>query len=490
MPDPFLLAHQVAESVFDIGGKLFLVSIRDQMVRGQSIVDRAVAEGFAGTGQDLLVIGAGAAGVVAAMRAAAWGITTHLIEFDKKPFGRQALCQTRWIDPHEYEWPSDQWLNPSYVYDVPPLHPYHGHPAPLLWSAQWADSLAAGWAARFKAAQATFPHLKYYPSTTLATPLPAMGPGTKTWKVNLSGGQLLTVGMIINAVGFGVEKCEVPRTPPSTYRGLAFWQTDRFRRPNCGLKSPKVAKVVISGGGDGALQDFLRIVTGKPSVRHLYQAIGAAMPSAKKIDRVLRGYYFSHLEGRVAGAENRGSRSYLWGTNPFHDHDVHRLLHLAHSDAVSWALTKGPIRAALKSVLPKIPPDVQLVYSCTHFTQSYPFNRFLVLLIDTFLSVHNGSPSRLIPGAEVTAVAGLGGHICKVASPPLCLGKQHQVTLGPAFHPNCGTVSKPPAPPPFLMANIVIIRHGVTGIGPSPSPWKTLAEIGHPRQLLAIHPSR
>jgi len=41
--DPFLLAHQIAESVFDIGGKLYPVSIRDQMVRGQSIIDRAVA---------------------------------------------------------------------------------------------------------------------------------------------------------------------------------------------------------------------------------------------------------------------------------------------------------------------------------------------------------------------------------------------------------------------------------------------------------------
>src|SRR5271156_537238 len=159
MADPFLLAHQIAESVFDIGGKLYPVSIRDQMVRGQSIIDRAVAAGFAATGRELLVIGAGAAGVIAALRAAAVGIRTHLIDGQPDPpapFARQRGCTSRWIDPHEYEWPADQWFQPSSPYDVPPLHPFYGHPAPLDWSAQWADALAFGWDARFRTAQKTY----------------------------------------------------------------------------------------------------------------------------------------------------------------------------------------------------------------------------------------------------------------------------------------------------------------------------------------------
>jgi hypothetical protein len=50
MPDPFLLAHEVAEFVFDIGGKQAPISVRDQMVRGQSIVDRALATSHCDTG--------------------------------------------------------------------------------------------------------------------------------------------------------------------------------------------------------------------------------------------------------------------------------------------------------------------------------------------------------------------------------------------------------------------------------------------------------
>jgi hypothetical protein len=203
MADPFLLAHQVAESVFDIGGKLYPVSIRDQMVRGQSIIDRAVAEGFAATGRELLVIGAGAAGAVAAMRAAAWNIRTHIIDADAKPFGRQRSCRTRWLDPHEYEWPANHWKNQFYPYDVPP-HPYYGFPVPLPWQAQWADALAFGWSARFTTAYSTIPHLTFYPATTLAPlPPPAFNVGTNqtsigrrmgvasTWSNPQNGLQLL-----------------------------------------------------------------------------------------------------------------------------------------------------------------------------------------------------------------------------------------------------------------------------------------------------------
>jgi hypothetical protein len=122
MPDPFLVTHQVGPAVFDIGGKLYPVSIRDQMVRGQSIVDRAIQAGFGAKGEHLLVIGAGCAGAAAAIEAASRGITTHLIDTAPMPFLRQAACMTRWIHPHEYEWPLDHWPTPDY--------PFVGLPAP------------------------------------------------------------------------------------------------------------------------------------------------------------------------------------------------------------------------------------------------------------------------------------------------------------------------------------------------------------------------
>jgi hypothetical protein len=302
--------------------------------------------------------------------------------------------------------------------------------------------------------------------------------------------------MIVNAVGFGVERCEVPRNPPPMYRGLAFWQTDRFRRPNCGLPAAKTPRVVISGGGDGSLQDFLRIMTRQHSVRRLYHAIIDAIPHATAGQRARRRRLFAEIQGRLAGAENRALRSYLWGNDPVHDHDVHRLLHLAHLDAVEFALGRPAILAALDDIVPSPVPDVTLVHSCRHFAQCYPFNRFLVLLIDAFISQRDRTASRIIAGAEVVSVVGTGGHVCNVAHPRWCLGEPHEVGLGPSLHANCGAAGGPPLPVPVafphkpLKANIVIIRHGVTGVGPAPGPWKTIAHIGHPRQILPLHPSR
>jgi hypothetical protein len=484
MADPFLLAHQVAESAFDIGGKLYPVSIRDQMVRAQSIIDRAMAAGYKGTGKELLIIGAGAAGVAAAIQAViVWGVRTHLIDADTAPpapFGRQRSCKSRWIDPYEYEWPADQFSRHTYPYHNPPLHPYYGLPVPLPWTADWAKDLVIGWDALFTAARArAAPLFSFCPGTTLAGPAPpAFHSATKLWTAKLSTGPVLNVGMILFAVGFGAERCDIP-----PFRSLAFWETDVFRTSNCGLKplaagkAPPVAKVVISGGGDGALQDFLRIMTGRPSARRLYGDIMRALPTGK------HGAIRARIEGRLGSAENRAMRSFIWGANVDHDHDVHRTLHAAHNDVVQWALGKAPVLAALGKVLPPAPPDVNLVYPCIHFTQAYPFNRFLTLLVDAYYA-KNGLGARLIPGASVIAVAPPRGHLCRIKRPKNCLGIMHTLTLAPSAHASCTAVVAPPVPPPTVSANVILIRHGVTGPGPAPAGFRT---IGHGRHHLPVH---
>src|SRR5438445_4136633 len=104
MADPFLLTHLVRPLLFDIGGVLSPISIRDQMIRGRMVVDRAVEERLLrGEDRRLLAIGAGAAGVTAAIRAAQHGIQTVLIDVAIAPFLRQAGCRSRWVDPTQYD---------------------------------------------------------------------------------------------------------------------------------------------------------------------------------------------------------------------------------------------------------------------------------------------------------------------------------------------------------------------------------------------------
>lgn len=470
MPDPFLVTHQVGPAVFDIGGKLSPVSIRDQMVRGQSIVDRAIQAGFQATGAELLVVGAGAAGAAAAIRAASHGITTHLIDAALLPFLRQAACATRWIHPYEYDWPLDHWQTPAYPY-VGSSTPYYGPPVPLPWTASFSGVLALNWSLMLnRAVAAHHPRLTLHYGTRLsATSPPHFHRRTRRWTVHLDppGSSPLSVGMILIAVGFGAERVAAP----PNFRSHAFWETDPYQQPQCGLSS--APRVVISGSGDGALQDFLRVVTGLSSVEQI--AKRCPIPAA--------------VEAEILSAENRAQRAYLWGSSPDGDHDIHRTLHEAHHQAAAGALNYPAVMAALAQLLPSVPPDLRLVHPCTHFSQTYGFNRFLVLLVDSYYT-RKGFPSLLIPCAAVGAVTAVPPHICLgpnmvSPNPGHCLGHPHTVVLGSNVHLGCGPA--PPAPPMPLTAEVVILRHGVTG--PAPLLVPALSAVDRPRQLLPIHPS-
>ena len=100
MLDSFLLAHRIRPLCFEIGGLLSPISIRDQMIRGRWIVDRAQEARLIDANRPLLVVGAGAAGATAAMESVRRGIETVLIDVAPAPFQRQAGCLTRWVDPN------------------------------------------------------------------------------------------------------------------------------------------------------------------------------------------------------------------------------------------------------------------------------------------------------------------------------------------------------------------------------------------------------
>src|SRR5208337_4478478 len=141
----FLIAHQVYPNFFNLSGPLAPISIRDQMVRAQAIVEDAIAEGLIGPpDRPLLVVGAGAAGAAAAIWAADHRVPTTLIDRGPSAFTLQAACTTRRIDPSQYDWPVDHWVTPDF-----PCVPF---PTAMRWSETFSHLLAAGWQAQLKAA--------------------------------------------------------------------------------------------------------------------------------------------------------------------------------------------------------------------------------------------------------------------------------------------------------------------------------------------------
>ena len=445
---------------FDIGGRLAPISIRDQMVRARIAIDRALQEKLIGPRRPLLVIGAGAAGATASIRAAAHGVPTLLIEAAGAPFLRQAGCRTRWVDPVQYDWPLHHWSAGIYPWTTPAM--------PLPWVAGPANWIALGWAVALQRALWRNPtlHVMYRAvlagSPTLSTSnLLQVQITDRRWGVAL----YLNVGMVLSCVGAGTERSSL-----GNYRGFNFWATDPFQR------LVATDRVLISGGGDGALQDYLRVVTGRSSAKAIYASLGIP----------------PDVEHLLQSAEDQATRLYIWGADGRHDHAPLLSLHQTHQRVVDRLLpssASSPVPnlcTTLANLTANAPSAVKLMYPCTHFSRCYGLNRFLVLLLATYLERH-AKRSTLLPQLSLAGVAGVAGpftHRC-FGLPSVCHGRPHVVT--PAKDPDCRISPSVlrqvdvPLPGDF---NVVIVRHG---IAPPPPLTAGLQKIVQARQALPYH---
>lgn len=475
MLDPFLRAFNVGPFHFDIGGSISPISIKDQMVRGRMIVDRAIEAGLIDTDQyHLLVIGAGAGGASAAIRAAQRDVKTTLIDIAPGPFLRQGGCASRWVDPTQYDWPVSHWMERRYPWKPPGM--------PLPWVPDFANTLAAVWTQTLKQAVRSYPRLlKERYNTTVSWH--SVTPDNRKVQVQLTGDpQPRIYGMIVSCVGFGSEKCSI-----NQYSGFKFWDSDDFEKPNLGLPSEKSARVLISGGGDGALQDFLRIITKEPtppayekSPRQIYESLKQSIQG----DKLLK---WTEIENRLQSAEDQSQRAFIWGHSKEHDHDVHLALHKEYENAINdlfdpWRdnalqeIVEGRLEMWIRDPLPEI---VDFVYPCSHFSKCYGLNRMLALLFAKYLSEHprHSGKVNLYPKTSVFNVTGANHlrHTC-AHLPPLCHGQDHEVTVR---HPaecvsQTGTLYYN-----TRNYNVVIIRHGTNPPAAS--------SITFPRQIIPYH---
>jgi hypothetical protein len=447
--DPFLLAHQAGPRTFDLSGKLWPVSIRDQMVRGRLLVDRMFDQGIlvtdpADIDSRLLVIGAGACGATAAAHAAVRGATVLLIDKEKDRFGFQLKAPSRWVDPAQYDWPLDHWTGTTF--------PWAGSAMPLTWSAGPAPAVAAQWENDLRAALAVAAgRLTILMRAGLSGPL-ALLPDKVHVHLAVQGRpcpEPMEFGRVIVAVGPGQEKTAVP-WPAVTggYVGFEFWEHDPFEDRPWKHTAPRT-DALISGAGDGALQDFLRLMTGEPSAKLVSSRCGLPAWVARDL-----------------GSAEAVARSALhWGTNGEYDHLIHMQLDAEHRAVARRALGLPAVVAALDGMLSARAPDgMALVFPCRHLMCMYGLNRFLVhLIIERFKMLPPAPPARwpsldVLDGSSVTAVTAHPGspHACGTAS--ACFGQGHEVTLVDA--PVCYRRTQPTRRW-TRDANVVVIRHGL-----------------------------
>ena len=115
-----ILALKVAPNVFDISSGLFHISIRDQMLRARTLVrDLDKGNQLVLPAAHVLIVGAGVAGVSAAMALGELVVETVVVDSAAEPFSVQKNVTSRFVGPYMYEWPSDFFDDQAF----PPVSP-------------------------------------------------------------------------------------------------------------------------------------------------------------------------------------------------------------------------------------------------------------------------------------------------------------------------------------------------------------------------------
>ncbi|GAB6842674.1 hypothetical protein HNR00_003255 [Methylorubrum rhodinum] len=435
--DPVLSAHAVSDNLFEIGGEFAPASIRDQMVRARLVVDRLIENGRIGKGgPDLLVIGAGSTGLTAAIRAASLDVRT--VVADKEPPGfRLSRCTSRDVEPTLYDWPASHWPEARF--------PWGGEAMPLPWTAKKANEIALDWDIRLRAwRRALGKRLDIRYRTTVRLSSNVLAPSAtpsdlvEVSCVNTAVQAPEKFGAVISCIGWGQESCEGLSAPYRTnYRGFDFWEKDEFQDRNCGLASPP--NILISGGGDGALQDLIRILTRR----------SAAQAFALVLD-AMRGHpgVLAAVTEEIREAEDIARRALSWNLTEQHDAAVFRGLEDAHLRAIAHLKGSAAWPSVLRAVrlmLVDPEPIVHVGHGNPWFSQCYPLNRFLGLLL---LDVAGGRIRK--PETRVVRVVG-HGHVCG-GIPGDCHGKAHDVWIRDA----AGVVTR-------HTYDVIILRHGLVG---------------------------
>jgi hypothetical protein len=224
-----------------------------------------------------------------------------------------------------------------------------------------------------------------------------------------------------------------------------------------GLGITSKPRVLIIGGGDGGLQDFLRAITGIYSADRIYRGLPFKVQSVLEQGMLVRDV----VEKRIYSAEDQAQRSYIWNSERHHDHYVSRRVHKSHDEIIDILFYDKRLwseisRALFPMILFSADRDnIRLVHKCNHFRKGYGLNRFLVLLINRYLNQHGIFP--LLSNREVTQIVGVK-HTC--GDPTVCHGKEHIVSFKES---KCGTPDDDQENLDSLedeTYNIIVIRSG------------------------------
>jgi FAD dependent oxidoreductase len=426
-----VLAYKVAPNMFDLSTGLAHVSLRDQVIRGATLVRDLVAAKLLVSGDEILIVGAGAAGVSAARHAALAGCTALVIEKAATPFGLQSGVTTRYVGPYMYEWPWD--IHADQHFAPPPTSILHHWNTAAYAGLEvvaddplTAETLADQWRKQLET-WVLDPHSNLTVLTAIDAVnalanlkrwrrsrrffMPGAGKlrfdGTR-WPKGSQDSEFINPKFIILAAGFGPERVTwtgpLPQNlyqKPKQVRGPDFWKSDNLSQPYCGFEFKPT--VVVLGGGDGALQDALRCLYPRGHPLQVLQDLFS-------FGGVESAFKETHADILLAEQQHAATRTWTSGASQPSEFES---LQKAYLSIIERLSILPAVQDAVLGCLRTDVARVVLVVRERTLGKAYSLNRFLVLLLNECLK-RCAAPGRvdfeLRFDSEVTDISGAAPH--------------------------------------------------------------------------------
>jgi hypothetical protein len=308
----------------------------------------------------------------------------------------------------------------------------------LTWRADYAPKIAEQLTNQFKTALKKG-YITFRPNTAVS-PLPVRIPAWdklteseqrrlyieryNTFIANEDPDQQFALYLI--CTGFGRENCSLP-----PFAGFPFWSTDPIQEPAFG-GTGKQARILISGGGDGAQQDLLRLAFMNNATEIFNKVVAAAESSRDGADW---GRQIASGVARIQSSEIE-----LRGAGKAYDQLVNSI------SPRTWNVIKTAIANMLRPEF--LQSKVTFVFSETYLPRCFPLNRVLTLILRRFM-LEDHRIDIFLPDTSVGPSAKpCAPHMCQ-SRPVECWALPHTVDLG---RPH-GTDSSD--------FDIILIRHGL-----------------------------
>lgn len=416
--DPILRTYHIPENeylCYDASGFFSPISIKDQLIRVCKILEHAQAHGIISVKRPLLIIGGSIAGSVAALKAAEMGIKTVLID-KTKLLTNIVTTSLRVVCPIQYDWTASHWNQGTFS-------------IPSSKSSRSIFNLKTGAlkskiqeleADLFKnnALVSISSHTKMKSLEIVKRDKPVLKVKYKCQK-GIKPPRITRFGMALSCTGFGKEKVFLENR---NFRGQEFWKIADHR--DIIDENNTRQKILICGSGDGALQDYLLMVTNSKTVKEIYLSLKLTPEQTLALEDTI-----TRAEEKIKRKElwlNKSSREELCrimkDLQAVHLSEVNKLL--ADSDVVSGL--RGLLRTETKDPSKLIAGRIKLFFECDHFSTCYPLNRFIALLISEYLKTELGVET-MVKNKSIYSITGID-HICDDKKPFLCAGKKHRVS--------------------------------------------------------------